>query len=279
MTTANESDTNSWTNSRDLSAVALAKEEATSTPQNHSEQSDPPSPYHALDLQTSDVGRPTSDVSSTALDLQTPEVGHRTPDGSPLTPLTTQLKKLPGIGPKSAQRLAFFLLSLPKQEVQQMAQEMVQTREKIRFCDQCFNISLTQKCYICTDHRRDPTQICVVAEPRDIFAMEKTHEFKGLYHVLGGLISPIDGMHPETLRIKELTERLQQNVIEELIFAINPSIEGDATVLYLSKLLSNHAQTITKLAHGLPMGADIDYTDELTLQKALQGRTQITNNP
>lgn len=196
---------------------------------------------------------------------------------NPLEPLIASLKQLPGVGDKSAQRLAFYMLGMSKKDIEAMASVMTQTREKIVYCQSCFNISLTDTCYICTDHKRLQQAICIVSEPKDIFAMERTGVYKGLYHVLGGLISPLDGVHPESLRIKELIQRLQENNFEEVIFAINPTIEGDATIMYLSSILESLNLRITKLAYGLPMGSDIDYADEITLAKAISARSIITN--
>jgi len=193
----------------------------------------------------------------------------------PLSNLITQLKKLPGIGEKSASRLAFFLLSLPPEEINQFAKTMVDTKQKVRYCEKCFNISFETICNICKDSLRNQTQICLVAEPKDIFAIEKSKSYQGVYHVLGGLLSPLDGFHPEMLRIPELLKRIETNHFSELILAINPSIEGDATILYLTSLLKNTNIKITRLAYGLPMGSDLEYADEITLQKALQGRIQI----
>ena len=194
---------------------------------------------------------------------------------NPLSDVIAQLKKMPGVGEKSAQRLAFFFLSLPPNEVHEFAKTLVETRQAIKYCDKCFNISLNTTCHICSDPRRETQKCCVVAEPKDIFALERSSAFRGGYHVLGGLLSPIDGIHPELLRIKELVERLKTEPITELILAINPSIEGDATMLYLQSVLETFPITITKLAYGLPMGSDIDYADEMTLQKALAGRQKL----
>lgn len=194
---------------------------------------------------------------------------------SPLRPLIAELRQLPGIGEKSAQRLAFFLLSLPSASVEKMAKQMIKTRTEIRYCATCFNISLSEVCHICENPERDKELLCIVAEPRDIFALERTHEFKGLYHVLGGLISPIDGIHPDALRIPELLARLDEQPYKEIVLAINPTIEGDTTVLYLHSLLKKYTIPVTKLAYGLPVGADIDYADEMTLQKAFSGRRQV----
>ena len=194
---------------------------------------------------------------------------------NPLSHLVHQLSKFPGVGEKSAQRLAFFLLSLPKEEVGKMAQAMIDTRNNIRYCDSCFNISFQPRCYLCSDERRDRSMMCIVASPKDIVAFERSGEYKGVYHVLGGLLSPIDGIHPEMLRIEELVTRLRTGEVTEIILAINATVEGDTTCLYLSNLLSGLNISISKLAYGLPVGADIDYADELTLQKALTGRKRI----
>lgn len=191
---------------------------------------------------------------------------------NPLEPLVNTLSKLPGIGPKSAQRLAFFLLSLPIENVAMMADTMVSTCRAIKYCHTCFNISLSSVCHICADPKRDTRRLCIVAEPKDIFAIERTHEFKGIYHVLGGLISPLDDIHPDSLRISELISRVKQNPYDELILAINPTIEGESTILYLQSLFKSLQHKISTLAYGLPAGADMDYADELTLQKALMGR-------
>lgn len=194
---------------------------------------------------------------------------------NPLSSLIEQLGKLPGVGPKSAQRMAFHLLSRPVSEVELMGQVMVDVRRRIKYCATCFNISFQEKCHLCLDDSRHTSLLCVVAEPKDIFAMEKTGEFDGVYHVLGGLLSPIDGIHPETLRIQELLNRIKTHVPDEILFAINPTIEGDATVLYLSNLLKDKSIKLSRLAFGLPMGADIDYADEVTLQRAFVGRNRL----
>ena len=194
---------------------------------------------------------------------------------NPLSPLIAELEKLPGVGPKSAQRLAFFLLGQPSLEVKRLAETMVVTREKIRYCQQCYNISLESVCHICSNHSRNPKQLCIVAEPKDIFAIERSREFKGFYHVLGGLISPLDGIHPEALRIKELGSRLSTHAFDEVIFAIHPTVEGEATSLFLMQVLKPYQLKITRLSYGLPIGGDIDYADQLTLQSAFQGRASV----
>jgi recombination protein RecR len=193
-------------------------------------------------------------------------------DQNPLSALIEQLTKLPSIGQKSAQRLAFFFLSLSKAEVQQFAKTLSDTRENIKYCQTCFNISFAHQCMLCKSPLRNPKLLCVVAEPKDIFAIERTQEFKGLYHVLGGLISPIDGVKPDMLRISELISRVRNDQFSEVILALNPTVEGETTSLYLSSCLKEYPISITKLAYGLPVGADIDYADDMTLQKALSGR-------
>lgn len=194
---------------------------------------------------------------------------------NPLQDLIFQLQKMPGIGPKSAQRLAFFFLSLPKKDVDQFASVLAKTRHNIRYCDRCFNIAWSSRCGICEDENRLADVLCVVSEPRDILAIERIKAFHGRYHVLGGVISPIDGIHPETLRIQELMTRLRAEPVKELILAINPTVEGDATILYLTSLLQSSGIRITKLAYGLPIGSDIDYADDLTLQKSFLSRTSV----
>ena len=179
------------------------------------------------------------------------------------------------MGKKSAQRLAFHFLSQTQDVVDQLAETMVRTRRNIRYCDTCFNISLSERCHICSDAGRDEHVLCVVSEPRDVFSVERTHHYHGHYHVLGGLISPLDGIHPEVLRIQELVERLRSGTFTEIILAINPTVEGDATLLYLNSVLASFQIKTTKLAYGLPMGGDIEYADELTLQQAFHGRTGI----
>ncbi len=191
---------------------------------------------------------------------------------SPIAGLVSQFKKLPGVGEKSAQRLAFFILSMSESDVSTFSSELVTTRRSIQYCSHCFSISRQEQCHICLDPSRDLDRLCIVSDPQDVFSIEKTKSFRGVYHVLGGLISPLDGVHPEMLRIPELVARLKKHSYKELILAINSTVEGDATVMYLQSILKSFEVSISKLAHGLPMGADIDYADELTLQKALEGR-------
>jgi recombination protein RecR len=194
---------------------------------------------------------------------------------NPLEGIIKQLRKLPGVGEKSAQRLALFLLSLPQKEVHEFVNEIGYVRDNIKHCDKCYNFTFTNQCYICEDDRRSQASLCIVAEPKDILALERTSEYKGLYHILGGLVSPIDGVYIETLRINELVARVKELPLKEIILAINPTIEGEATILYLMSLLKSYNIPVSKLAYGLPVGSDIDYADDLTLQKALSGRQAI----
>ena len=193
----------------------------------------------------------------------------------PLAQLIDQFQKLPGIGPKSAQRMAFFMLKMPLSEVEKFAKKIKKEKKQIKYCHICFNMSSQDPCEICSSHKRTKDTICVVAETKDLTAIEKTHEFKGMYHVLQGLISPIDGITPEDLRIKELLQRVADDEVKEVIFAINPSVEGDATTLYLSKLLKPFGVKLTRIAFGLPMGSELEYVDELTLARAMEGRREI----
>lgn len=193
----------------------------------------------------------------------------------PLAQLIDQFQKLPGIGPKSAQRMAFFMLKMPLLEVEKFATTLIEAKKQIKYCHICFNMSSQDPCEICSSHKRTKDTICVVAETKDLTAIEKTHEFKGVYHVLQGLISPIDGITPEDLRIKELLQRVADDEVKEVIFAINPSVEGDATTLYLSKLLKPFGVKLTRIAFGLPIGSELEYVDELTLARAMEGRREI----
>lgn len=193
----------------------------------------------------------------------------------PLAQLIDQFQKLPGIGPKSAQRMAFFMLKMPLSEVEKFATTLIEAKKQIKYCHICFNMSSQDPCEICSSPKRTKDTICVVAETKDLTAIEKTHEFKGMYHVLQGLISPIDGITPEDLRIKELLQRVADDEVKEVIFAINPSVEGDATTLYLSKLLKPFGVKLTRIAFGLPIGSELEYVDELTLARAMEGRREI----
>ncbi len=176
--------------------------------------------------------------------------------------------------PKSAQRLAYHVLRLPEDDVRRLSEALVNARENLRFCDTCCNVSESERCEICTDPRRDAAQICVVAEPRDIAAIERVNEFKGLYHVLHGVLSPMDNVGPEDLKIRELIERLEGE-IAEVIVATNPTVEGDTTALYLAKLIKPLGVKVTRLAHGMPVGGEIDYADTATLLSALEYRREM----
>ncbi|MDA8044396.1 MAG: recombination mediator RecR [Actinomycetota bacterium] len=194
--------------------------------------------------------------------------------------LIDELGRLPGIGPKSAQRIAFHLLKLPPEDALRLATAITTVKEKVSWCRRCFNIAESGagpevECGICSDDRRDGTIVCVVEEPRDVVAIEKTREFRGRYHVLQGAISPIDGIGPDKLRIRELLARLQGEGIEELILCTNPNVEGDATAMYLSALLKGLPVKVSQLASGLPVGGDLEYADEITLGRALEGRRRV----
>lgn len=193
----------------------------------------------------------------------------------PLAALIGELQKLPGIGPKSAQRLAFHLLRQDTAEIRRLADVLVEAKERIRACSRCCNLSAEDPCELCIAPGRDDSVLCVVAEPRDLIALEKTREFKGRYHVLGGLISPMDGVGPDQLKVAELLGRLGQAHVAEVILALNPTVEGEATTLYLSRLLKPLGIRITRLAFGLPMGTDLDFADEVTLARALEGRREL----
>lgn len=189
--------------------------------------------------------------------------------------LIEQFQKFPSVGPKSAQRMAFHLLKMPKTEVEKFAQSVIEAKENTFACDICFNMSSTNPCEICKSTSRDRSTICVVSETKDLIAIEKTNEFFGLYHVLQGLISPIDGIGAEDVRIKELLQRLAKDDIKEVILALSPSVEGEATSLYLGKLIKPFGIKITRIAFGLPVGTDLEYADEITLARALEGRREI----
>ena len=182
---------------------------------------------------------------------------------------------MPGIGPKSAQRLAFHILERPEEEARALADAIIEVKQSIRYCSQCFNFTDTDPCAICADERRDRAVICVVAEPRDLLAMENTGEYRGLYHVLHGLISPLDNIGPEQLRVKELLDRVRADDVKEVIIATNPVVEGEATATYLAGVLKPLGVKVTRIALGLPVGGDLDYADQLTITRALQGRTEM----
>ncbi|OFW60263.1 MAG: recombination protein RecR [Candidatus Solincola sediminis] len=193
----------------------------------------------------------------------------------PIARLVEELSKLPGVGQKTAQRLAFHLLKVPAAEAHSLAEAIVEARDRVTFCVRCFNFAQGELCEYCMDSRRDPTLVCVVERPQDIVALERTGEFRGLYHVLGGAISPIDGIGPEELRIRELLERVRTEGIREVIVATNPRVEGEATGLYLANLLKPLDIKVTRIASGLPVGGDLEYADEVTLGRALKGRLDL----
>jgi recombination protein RecR len=193
----------------------------------------------------------------------------------PVQRLIDELARLPGIGQKSATRLAFHILRIETTDARRLADAIVEMREQVRLCSRCFNITGAEQCTICTDLRRDPAIVCVVERAQDIPVVERTHEFDGRYHVLGGSISPIEGIGPEQLRIRELVGRLEPEGIREGIVATNPTVEGDTTALYLARTLKPLGVTVSRLASGLPVGGDLDYADELTLGRALAGRQEM----
>jgi recombination protein RecR len=190
--------------------------------------------------------------------------------------LIDELGRLPGIGPKSAQRIAFHILQTESFDVSRLASVLVEVREKVRFCEICGNVTQETTCSICRDPRRDATSICVVEEAKDVVAIERTREFKGYYHVLGGAISPIDGIGPDNLRIRQLMTRLADNTVQEVIIATDPNLEGEATATYLTRLLSSLEIKVTRLASGLPVGGDLEYADEVTLGRAFEGRRTVS---
>ena len=190
--------------------------------------------------------------------------------------LIDQLGRLPGVGPKSAQRIAFHILQTESFDVSRLAQVLVEVRDKVKFCDVCGNVSEEVTCGICRDPRRDATVICVVEEAKDVVAIERTREFRGLYHVLGGAISPIDGIGPDDLRIRQLMTRLADGTVTEVIIATDPNLEGEATATYLSRLLASLEIKVSRLASGLPVGGDLEYADEVTLGRAFEGRRTVS---
>ncbi|HEX5614779.1 MAG TPA: recombination mediator RecR [Acidimicrobiia bacterium] len=193
----------------------------------------------------------------------------------PVQSLIDELGRLPGVGPKSAQRIAFHLLRMPAEDAKRLARSIVEAKDRVTWCRRCFNISEGELCAFCRDERRDATIVCVVEEPRDIVAVERTSEFRGRYHVLQGAISPIDGVGPDQLRIKELLARLGDEGVSEVILATNPNTEGEATAMYLARLLQPLGVRVTRIASGLPVGGDLEYADEVTLGRALEGRREV----
>ena len=193
----------------------------------------------------------------------------------PLQRLVDELSRLPGIGRKSAQRIAFHLLSLDDADARRLAQAITDLRDQVGYCTRCFNVTAGEECAICRDPRRDSTLVCVVERPQDIVVIERTQEFRGRYHVLGGALSPISGIGPGQLRIPELRRRVAEEAITEMIVATNPTVEGDATAMYLAREFKPEGVKVTRLASGLPVGGDLDYADELTLGRALAGRMEL----
>ena len=189
--------------------------------------------------------------------------------------LIESFEKLPSIGHKTATRLAFHMLNLNEESTKEFINSIIEAKKNLRYCSKCFNITETDPCPICSSPKRDQSTICVVEDVKDVVAMEKTHEFKGVYHVLHGSISPMNGIGPEDIKIKELLERLRDTDVKEIIIAQNPRVEGDATAIYLSKLIKPIGIKVTRIAHGIPVGGDLEYTDEVTLSKALEGRREL----
>ncbi len=192
-----------------------------------------------------------------------------------LSELVEELEKLPGIGPKSAQRLAFFLLKEPEEAVNRLAEVIRTARQKVRICQVCQGFSSEDICEICADERRDRSVLCVVAEPKDVAAIERMKDYHGVYHVLHGTLNPMEGMGPERLKVRELLARLQKNEVKEIILALNPTVEGDATALYLAELLRPLSLKVTRIAHGMPVGGDLDYADQATLHSAFEYRREL----
>jgi recombination protein RecR len=189
--------------------------------------------------------------------------------------LIDQFGRLPGIGPKGAQRIAFYVLQADESEIEELARTLSEVKRRVRFCERCGNVAEGALCRICADPRRDDTALCVVEEPKDVVAIERTREFRGRYHVLGGAISPIDGIGPDNLRIRELLARLADGQVAELILATDPNLEGEATATYISRLVAGMGLTVTRLASGLPVGGDLEYADEVTLGRAFEGRRRV----
>ncbi len=193
--------------------------------------------------------------------------------------LSDHLSKLPGIGRKTAQRLALFILKLPDEEVRSLANTLIELKERVRYCTECSNITEDDPCIICSNPKRDRSIICVVEEPKDVIAIERTNEFRGLYHVLGGSLSPLDGIGPDDLKIKELLKRIDarknEMPVSEVILALDPNVEGEATIIYLSKLLRQFEAKLTRIARGLPIGSDLDFADQATLARALEARVLL----
>ncbi|NLA52953.1 MAG: recombination protein RecR [Clostridiales bacterium] len=193
----------------------------------------------------------------------------------PIDHIAAELAKLPSIGRKSAQRLAYHIISMPVESVQALSNALITGRKAIRFCDICGNYTISELCNVCADDKRDRSMICVVKDPRDVAAIERMHDYHGLYHVLHGVLSPMDGIGPTDIRIRELLQRLQDDTVQEIIIATNPDIEGEATAAYLARLIKPLEVRVTRIAHGVPVGSDLEYADEVTLSKAMEGRREL----
>jgi len=194
----------------------------------------------------------------------------------PVAKLIKELNKLPGIGPKTAQRLAFHILKYNDKEIQSLTEAIIEAKTLIKLCSQCCNLTDIDPCVICVADNRDKEIICVVEDPRDVVALQRSREYKGLYHVLHGVISPMDNVGPEKLKIKELLQRLRDGHVKEIVMAINPTVEGEATAMYIARLIHPFGINVTRIAHGIPVGGDLEYTDELTLARAFEGRRSMT---
>lgn len=193
----------------------------------------------------------------------------------PIANLIEELSKLPGVGQKTAQRLAFYILEMEPMEAEKLANSITTAKEKVKYCSVCCNLTDVDPCYICSNKKRDDSVICVVEGPKDVIAMERTREYTGLYHVLHGVISPMDNIGPDSIRIKELLKRIQDGDVKEVILATNPTVEGEATAMYISKLLKPMGVKTTRIAHGIPVGGDLEYFDEVTLSKAMENRREF----
>ncbi len=193
----------------------------------------------------------------------------------PVSRLIEELNKLPGVGPKTAQRLAYHLVKASKEDVEALARALIELKSKIKYCSVCGNLTETDPCRICSSDSRDASMLCVVEQPRDVVAMERTGTFKGIYHVLHGVISPINGVGPDDLRIESLLERLKDGRVKEVVLALNPNVEGEATSLYISRLVKPSVVRVTRIAYGIPVGGDLEYADEVTLARALEGRREL----
>lgn len=193
----------------------------------------------------------------------------------PIARLINELSRLPGIGGKTAQRLAFHIIDMPREQARQLAKVILDAKEGVKYCSVCCNITDRDPCSICSSPRRDKSIICVVKDPRDVIAMERTRDYRGLYHVLHGTISPMEGIGPDDIKLKELLHRVQNNGVKEVVMATNPDVEGEATAMYISRLLKPMGIKVTRIAHGIPVGGDLEYADEVTLSMALRGRREM----